>query len=73
MAAAETKDACYAKFLLVGFAIILGIMNVAWLITQFIWYAGCDVGTMVLAITSVFFVFFYVVAITLECGCEVFR
>ena len=73
MEAAKTKDACYAKFLLVGFSIILAILNIAWLVTQFIWYSECDVGTMVLAITAVFFVFFYIVAITLEFGCTVFR
>ena len=73
MEAAKTKDACYAKFLLVGFAVILGVMNIAWLITQFVWYSECAVGTMVLAITAIFLVFFYAAAITLEFGCKLFR
>ena len=67
------KETCYAKFLLIGFALVLGIMNIGWLVTQLVWYSGCDIGTMVLVITTIFFIFFYAVAFTLECGCKWFR
>ena len=56
-------DQCYAKFLLVGFSIFAALLNLVWIILQFIWYGGCGIGITVLVITTLFYVFFYAVSV----------
>ena len=74
---AAGDDQCYAQFLLLGFSIFMMLLNLGWLIVQYIWYGGCGIGITVLVITTMFFIFFYAVSllplISEQCRDQYFR
>ena len=67
VAAMVSTEACYAKFLLCGFSIILAVICSVWLGFQFVWYSGCVLGNMVVGASCVFLVFFYIVSLLPLC------
>ena len=71
--AGQADGGCYAKFLLASFTIILALVNVIWLAFQFVAYSGCLVGVITLVITTLFFIFFYIVAFLKCCDVDLFR
>jgi len=40
---------------------------------EFIWFSGCALGNIVLIITIIFFIFFYVVSLLKLCDVKMFR
>ena len=73
LVAVAQQGSCYANFLLCGFSIVLAIVDAVWFAFQFIWFSGCGLGTTVLVINVLFFLFFYGISLQRFCGCEKFR
>lgn len=55
------------------FSILLSGACFVWLGFQYKWYHGCGIGLFILILTTVFVVFFYVVALVKLCNIQIFR
>lgn len=74
MAESHTKaEATCAKVMMLTVAILLTLGNAAWLGYQFYWAGTCALSLVVVSITLVFVVFFYVAALLKLCNVNVFR
>lgn len=66
-------DKNYAHGFMLTVSIVLTLISTTWLGFQFYWAARCALNLVIVLVTTLFVIFFYVVALSKLCNVTVFR